>query len=144
MIVLTCSEEDSKQAYIDSEIEKYLSSMSIEEKVGQIFMIEISHISPEEVRDYKIGAILNGGGSFPYGKADHSLEDWQNLADEYFLASKNGVNGSDIPVIWGTDAVHGHNNLKGAVLYPHNIGLGATRNLELIKTLSSAVQRKFI
>ena len=89
-VLYSCSEEGSKQAFIDSEIEKYLSSMSIEEKVGQIFMIEISHISPEEVRDYKIGAILNGGGSFPYGKADHALEDWQNLADEYFLASKNG------------------------------------------------------
>ena len=141
-VLYSCSEEGSKQAFIDSEIEKYLSSMSIEEKVGQIFMIEISHISPEEVRDYKIGAILNGGGSFPYGKADHGLEDWQNLADEYFLASKNGGNGSGIPVIWGTDAVHGHNNLKGAVLYPHNIGLGATRNLELIKTLSSAVAKE--
>ena len=122
------------------EIEKILNSMTVEEKVGQIMMVEISHISPREVREYSIGAILNGGGSFPYGKKNHDVEDWRKLADEYFLASKSSNLG--IPVIWGTDAVHGHNNLKGAVLFPHNIGLGATRNETLIEDISSIVAKE--
>ena len=125
--------KDTESNLLDDRIESYLSSMTLEDKVGQIFMIEISHISPEEVSEYKIGAILNGGGSFPYGKKNHSVKDWQLLADKYFISSKNGVDGKGIPVLWGTDAVHGHNNLRGAVLYPHNIGLGATRNIDLIR-----------
>lgn len=131
--------KDTESNLLDERIESYLSSMTLEDKVGQIFMIEISHISPEEVSEYKIGAILNGGGSFPYGKKNHSVKDWQLLADKYFISSKNGVDGKGIPVLWGTDAVHGHNNLRGAVLYPHNIGLGATRNIDLIRDISSAV-----
>ena len=103
-------------------------------------MVEISHISPKEVKEYSIGAILNGGGSFPYGKKNHTVEDWRKLADEYYLASKG--NNLGIPVIWGTDAVHGHNNLKGAVLFPHNIGLGATRNLDLVREISSIVAKE--
>ena len=61
----------------EKEIEKILNSMTVEEKVGQIMMVEISHISPEEVKEYSIGAILNGGGSFPYGKKNHDVEDWR-------------------------------------------------------------------
>ena len=121
-------------------LDQLISSMTIEEKVGQIMMVEISHISPSEVKEYSIGAILNGGGSFPYGKKNHNVEDWRKLADEYYLASKNSNLG--IPVIWGTDAVHGHNNLKGAVLFPHNIGLGATRNLDLVRKISSIVAKE--
>ena len=92
-------------------------------------MMVISHISPREVREYSIGAI-KWRRKLSYGKS-HDVEDWRKLADEYFLASKS--NNLGIPVIWGTDAVHGHNNLKGAVLFPHNIGLGATRNETLIE-----------
>ena len=124
----------------DLRIDKLISSMTTEEKVGQIMMVEISHISPKEVKEYSIGAILNGGGSFPYGKKNHTVEDWRKLADEYYLASKG--NNLGIPVIWGTDAVHGHNNLKGAVLFPHNIGLGATRNLDLVREISSIVAKE--
>ena len=58
----------------EKEINKLLTSMTVEEKVGQIMMVEISHITPEEVKDYSIGAILNGGGSFPYGKKNHSIK----------------------------------------------------------------------
>ena len=136
-----CSKESSSNKLLDIDIESYLDEMTIEEKVGQIFMVEISHITPGEVREFNIGAILNGGGSFPRGRQDHTVEDWRTLADEYFISSKQGVNGKGIPVLWGTDAVHGHNNLKGSVLYPHNIGLGATRNIDLIRDISSAIAK---
>jgi beta-glucosidase len=117
-------------------INTILHQMNLEEKVAQLFMVEIGSIAPKDLEKYKIGAILNGGGSFPYKKKDHTPDDWVNLAEEYFQASiTRNDDGPKIPVLWGTDAVHGHNNLKGATLFPHNIGLGATRNAELLKTI---------
>jgi beta-glucosidase len=132
-----CSSVEAKNiSNHEDEIEDYLSLMTLEEKVGQLFMVEIGHISPQEVKKYKVGAILNGGGSFPRGKANHSPQDWISLADEYYLSSSSNIgNRYSFPVIWGTDAVHGHNNLKGATIFPHNIGLGATRNAELVKKI---------
>ena len=130
---------------LENKINSYLSKMSLEEKVGQILMVEIGYISPEEVQKYNIGAILNGGGSFPYKKNDHTLEDWIDLADEFYEASSKTSDGrKSIPVFWGTDAVHGHNNLKGATLFPHNIGLGASRNPQLVEKISSAVASEVV
>lgn len=125
---------------IESKLEELVSRMTIEEKVGQIFMVEIASITPDQVKEYHIGAILNGGGSFPNKNKNHELNEWVELADDYYLAS---IDGSDkdnqkIPVIWGTDAVHGHNNLRGATLFPHNIALGSTRNEDLIKSIGKA------
>ena len=117
-------------------INTILYQMSLEEKVAQLFMVEIGSITPKDLEKYKVGAILNGGGSFPYKKKDHTPDDWVNLAEEYFQASiTRSDDGLKIPVLWGTDAVHGHNNLKGATLFPHNIGLGATRNADLLRTI---------
>ena len=130
---------------LENKINSYLSEMSLEEKVGQILMVEIGYISPEEVQEYNIGAILNGGGSFPYKKNDHDAQDWMDLADEYYMASSKTSKGrKSMPVFWGTDAVHGHNNLRGATIFPHNIGLGATRNPQLVEDISSAVALEII
>ena len=68
---------------LENKINSYLSKMTIQEKVGQILMVEIGYITPEEVQEYNIGAILNGGGSFPYKKNNHVTQDWIDLADEY-------------------------------------------------------------
>jgi len=129
---------------IEERIIALLDTMTLEEKVAQMFMVEIGSITPEEVSTYKVGAILNGGGSFPYKKKDHSVDDWVKLADEYFVASVSKNNGSSIPIIWGTDAVHGHNNLKGATLFPHNIGLGATRNPKLIEEIGRVTAKQVL
>lgn len=128
----------------EDRVAELIESMTIEEKVAQMFMVEIGSITPEEVEKFKIGAILNGGGSFPYKKKDHLVEDWVNLADEYFLASIKNSDTVRIPIIWGTDAVHGHNNLKGATLFPHNIGLGATRNPDLIKEIGRVTAKQVL
>ena len=70
-------------------------------------MVEIGYITPEEVQKYNIGAILNGGGSFPYKKNNHVTQDWIDLADEYYIASSQTSEGEkSLPVFWGTDAVH--------------------------------------
>ena len=129
---------------IEERIIALFDTMTLEEKVAQLFMVEIGSITPDEVSTYKIGAILNGGGSFPYKKKDHTVDDWVELADEYYLASVSNKNSSSIPIMWGTDAVHGHNNLKGATLFPHNIGLGATRNPELIEEIGSVTAKQVL
>ena len=125
---------------IESKLEDLVSRMTIEEKVGQIFMVEIASITPDQVKEYHIGAILNGGGSFPNKNKNHELNEWVELADDYYLASIDGWDKDNhkIPVIWGTDAVHGHNNLRGATLFPHNIALGSTRNKDLVKSIGKA------
>ena len=121
---------NSSDTHIESKLEDLVSKMTLEEKVGQIFMVEIGSITPDQVKEYHIGAILNGGGSFPNKNKNHELIDWVELADDYYLASIDDLDQDNqkIPVIWGTDAVHGHNNLRGATLFPHNIALGSTRN----------------
>ena len=143
-IFLSFSAINSATENTEERVADLIKSMSVEEKVAQMFMVEIGSITPEEVEEFKIGAILNGGGSFPYKKKDHTVEDWVRLADEYFLASIKNGDKARIPIIWGTDAVHGHNNLKGATLFPHNIGLGATRNPELIKEIGKITAKQVL
>ena len=127
----------------EARLDEIMSGMSLSDKVGQVIMGEIQYVSPRDVKHYRLGAVLNGGGSFP-GKDRHaSVADWLALADAYHLASIDRNDGRPaIPVIWGTDAVHGANNVFGATLFPHNIGLGATANLQLLKLIGAATARE--
>lgn len=128
---------------MEARITELMSRMTVADKVGQTIQGELRHLSPEDVRKYRIGSVLNGGGSQPYGKRIAELEDWLRLADEYYEASMDTSNGGiAIPILWGTDAVHGHNNLRGATVFPHNIGLGAARNPELIRKIGEATARE--
>ncbi len=124
----------------DSEIEQavteWLARMSLEDKVGQVIQGEIRHVTPEDVRKYRLGSVLNGGGSFPGNDKHATPGDWLALADAYYEASMDTSDGGlAIPILWGSDAVHGHNNVIGATLFPHNIGLGAAGNPELIRRI---------
>ncbi|MCY3604141.1 MAG: glycoside hydrolase family 3 protein [Gammaproteobacteria bacterium] len=127
----------------EARLDQILSGMSLRDKVGQVIMGEIQYVSPRDVRHYRLGAVLNGGGSFP-GKDRHALAaDWLALADAYHEASIDRNDGRPaIPVIWGTDAVHGANNVFGATLFPHNIGLGATAHPELLALIGAATARE--
>ena len=112
---------------VPERVEDLLSQMTLEEKIGQMTQIERSNIGLTTIKDYYLGSVLSGGGSSPGDRTD----DWIEMYDrfqEQALATR-----LKIPLIYGVDAVHGHNNLKGAVIFPHNIGLGATRNPELVK-----------
>ena len=128
-----------RDAETESRIADLLSRMTLEEKVGQIIQADISAVTPEQVREYNLGSILNGGGSAPGGDNRTTPDKWLALADEFWEASTDTTDGGvGIPVIWGTDAVHGHSNILGATLFPHNIGLGMTNDPDLIYDIGKA------
>jgi hypothetical protein len=120
---------------VESTVTSILSSMTTAEKVGQMVQAEISNVSPNQARDWNLGSVLNGGGTWPNGQYS-TVADWVALADSFYEASTDTSDGGvGIPLIWGTDAVHGHNNVIGATIFPHNIGLGATNNPQLMREI---------
>ncbi len=128
---------------INAKVDEIFLQMSLEEKVGQIIQAEIQSINPEQAKKYHIGSILNGGGSMPYRIPNAKQEDWLRMADAFYEVSMDTSDGKvAIPIIWGTDAVHGHGNLTGATVFPHNIGLGAANNPALIKKIGEATARE--
>ncbi|MBI9072127.1 MAG: glycoside hydrolase family 3 C-terminal domain-containing protein [Melioribacteraceae bacterium] len=117
---------------IENRVADLLGRMTLEEKVGQ--MTQADHAAVNNLDDmlsYNIGSILSGGGSDP---ENNSPEAWANLYDTFQLKSLQSR--LKIPIIYGIDAVHGHSNVVGSTIFPHNIGLGATRNPDLIKEAS--------
>ncbi len=122
-----------RDAEDEARIHDLLVRMTLEEKVGQIIQADIASVTPDDVREYKLGSVLNGGGSAPGGDNRTSPDQWLRLADEFWYASTDRSDGGvGIPLIWGTDAVHGHNNIVGATLFPHNIGLGMANDPALM------------
>ncbi|XAR63581.1 Glucan 1,3-beta-glucosidase [Bertholletia excelsa] len=115
-------------------VEDLLSRMTLEEKIGQMVQIDRTVATPHIMRDYSIGSVLSGGGSTPLPHA--SAEDWVNMINEFQKGSLSSRLG--IPMIYGIDAVHGHNNVYKATIFPHNIGLGATRDPELLQRIGDA------
>ncbi len=123
--------------------EQIVEKMTLEQKVGQMIQPEIAYITLEEISQYGIGSVLNGGGSHPYGDRAAPPERWLEFARELREASLKPSDSSlGIPLIWGTDAVHGHNNLRGATIFPHNIGLGAINDPDLIGEIATATARE--
>ncbi len=130
-------------AELERRIEELLQAMSLEAKVGQIIQAEINNITPEEIRRYRIGSVLNGGGGWPGEEKHSTAADWQAMADGFWEASMDVPEGEPaIPILWGLDAVHGHNNVIGATLFPHNIGLGAANNPDLIRQIGRVTARE--
>ena len=128
-------------AAIESRVAQLVAGMNLRQKVGQMTQAEIKSITPAQVREHYIGSVLNGGGSWP-GKNKHAaVADWVALADAYYEASMSTDMAVPVPIVWGTDAVHGHGNVFGATIYPHNIGLGATRDPELVAAIAAATAR---
>lgn len=121
---------------IEESVSDLMERMSVEHKVGQVIQAELRYVTPEDVREFRLGSILNGGGSHPRDQKNTTPKEWLALADEFYEASMDTSNGGvAIPIIWGTDAVHGHTNVIGATVFPHNVGLGATNNPALIRRI---------
>ncbi|WP_111642172.1 glycoside hydrolase family 3 protein [Marinimicrobium alkaliphilum] len=133
----------AKDPQLEAEVDALLARMTLEQKVGQVIQPELRTTTPEDVRDYHIGSFLNGGGSFPNDDKYAEPADWLAIADAFFEASMDTRDGGlAIPIMWGTDAVHGHNNVYRATIFPHNIGLGATNNPDLIREIMAATARE--
>ena len=102
-----------------------LARMTPEQKVGQLIQADIDSITPDDLRHYPLGSILNGGNSSPHGDKLAAPGEWLALADRFYEASRRPHPGPPgFPALWGADAVHGHNNIPGATIFPHNIGAG--------------------
>ena len=135
----------SRSYELEVEINALLEQMTLEEKVGQILQADISSVTPKEVREYNLGSVLNGGNSAPNGDARAPAPAWLALADEYWIASTDRSDGGvGIPTLWGTDAVHGHNNVLGATIFPHNVGLGAAGNPKLVHRIGQVTAKEML
>lgn len=145
MLITACTKRDNKNTNsinfekingsnytTEEKIEYLLSVMTLEEKVGQMVQVDENGISyRKDVKKFHIGSVLSGGGSDP---VNNKPETWANMYDEfqgYALETRLGI-----PLIYGVDAVHGHNNIYGATIFPHNIGLGATRDETLVEEIA--------
>ncbi|MGQ2974584.1 MAG: glycoside hydrolase family 3 N-terminal domain-containing protein [Sphingopyxis sp.] len=122
----------------EARIDALIGKMTIEQKVGQLVQADISTITPKDLETYPLGSILAGGNSGPNGNERSTAADWAKLVADFRAVSlRPQANGVAIPIIFGVDAVHGHNNIPGATLFPHNIGLGAARDPELIQRIGA-------
>jgi beta-glucosidase len=127
---------------LEARIRSIVAGMTLEQKIGQMTQADIRSVVPDEVRKYYLGSILNGGGAWPSMNMHSSVGDWLKLSDEFYRASMSTDMKVKVPVIWGTDAVHGHNNIYGATLFPHNIGLGAAHDPALMKRIGRATAQQ--
>ena len=119
----------------EAQITDIMSKMTLEEKVGQTVQADINFIKPEDLKTYPLGSILAGGNSSPGGNERATPDQWLQLADDYWRAALERPSKAPIPLLFGIDAVHGHSNLVGAVIFPHNVGLGAAHDPDLIEKI---------
>ena len=113
-----------------------LLTMTLEQKVGQLIQADISAIKPQDLSRYPLGSILAGGNSGPYGDERASAAKWAQMVNAFRDASRKS--GAGVPILFGVDAVHGHSNLPQATIFPHNIGLGAAHDTDLIQRIGKA------
>ena len=119
-------------------IDGLLAKMSLEEKVGQIIQTDISAVAPEDLARYPLGSILAGGNGGPGGNDRASPLEWLELSRRFHEAALAPRPGHvAIPLLFGIDAVHGHSNMLGAVIFPHNVGLGAAHDPELARRIGA-------
>jgi beta-glucosidase len=127
---------------IRRKVDALLSNMTLDQKIGQMTQAERGSVTPEEVRNYHLGSVLSGSGSFP---GNNLPEDWVAMNDAYWAASMTeDEQHLAIPILYGVDAIHGHNNVSGATLFPHNIGLGAANDVDLIKRIAQVTAREVL
>lgn len=127
----------------EAKIAALLKRMTLEEKIGQLLQGDLCCTKPEDAKTYHLGSILAGGNSGPYGDDFAPPAQWLKYADEFYAASVDTSDGGvGIPILWGIDAVHGHSNIVGATLFPHNIGLGAARDVGLIERIGAATAKE--
>jgi beta-glucosidase len=126
-------------APVEDRVNDLLGRMSLEEKVGQMTLPEKNSVTLADVQDLFIGGVLSGGGGYP---VTNTATAWASMVKQFQLAALKTRLG--IPITYGVDAIHGHNNLKGATIFPHNIGLGAANDPELMKKIGRITASEMI
>jgi beta-glucosidase len=124
---------------VDARVDDLLKRMTLDEKIGQMTQVEKDSIKPGDITKYYIGSILSGGGGSPQ---NNTPQDWYAMVEAYqdeALSTRLGI-----PLIYGVDAVHGHGNLQNATIFPHNIGLGAGNNPELVEKIARATAEEML
>jgi beta-glucosidase len=124
---------------VEARIDDLLARMTLEEKIGQMTLVENNSITPESVTRFNIGGVLSGGGGYPN---PNTPESWAAMVDGFQQAALSTRLG--VPLIYGVDAVHGHNNLYGATIFPHNVGLGAGNNPDLVRQIAEVTASEMI
>ncbi len=125
---------------VDARVADLLERMTLDEKLGQMTLIEKGSVDPDEAAGFALGGVLSGGGGYPAGA--NTVAGWTDMVHAYqdaALATRLGI-----PLLYGVDAVHGHANLSGAVVFPHNVGLGAAADPELVEAIGRATARELI
>jgi beta-glucosidase len=123
----------------EAQVEELLGQMTLAEKIGQMTQADQEFIAdPADVARYFLGSVLSGGNSDP--DAGNTMQAWTEMYDAFQQRARDTRLG--IPLLYGADAVHGHSNVLGAVIFPHNIGLGATRNPELVREIAEITARE--
>jgi beta-glucosidase len=131
-----------KDKTLQNKVNVLLGSMTLEQKVGQMTQAERMTCTPEQAKQYHIGSILSSAGSCP---GNNLPEDWVQMNDAYWTVSTyKDEQHLGIPIIYGLDAVHGNNNVKGATVFPHNIGLGAANDTQLIKQIAQVTAKEVL
>lgn len=141
LVVVTCTQDQptvQPEPIFGKSVSEIVSIMTVDEKLGQMTQVDRRYLdSEDDIRDLHLGSILSGGGSTP---PSNNPAAWADMVDRYQqLAAETRLG---IPLLYGIDAVHGHNNVVGATVFPHNIGLGATGNPELAEQLGALTGRE--
>jgi len=131
MALAACAADSKAEAVdVSSPVDALLSQMTLDEKIGQMVQVDSGALKDKaDVRKYFLGSVLSGGSSDP--AAGNTAQDWLNLVTEF--QNQALQTRLKIPLLYGIDAVHGHNNIDGAVIFPHHIGMGATQDAELVE-----------
>jgi beta-glucosidase len=131
---------ESKMKEIEAKVSALLAKMTLDQKLGQITQPERQFITPQEVKQYHIGSVLSGGGSVP---GENKPADWISMNDAYWAASMDEDDSHlAIPIIYGIDAIHVNTNVLGAVVFPHNIGLVAAHDPDLLERVAAVTAKE--
>lgn len=127
------------QASVEDRVNDLLKGLSLDEKVGQMLQVERQQLHSDHIKKYYIGSLLSGGGSTP---ENNSPSGWLQMLEGYQQQALSTPHG--IPIIYGVDAVHGHNSVEDSVIFPHNIGLGAANDITLMKEIASVTAEEML